>query len=125
MGLVFMAPLQYNWIKLLNRIRGSGFNVGLKRMLVDQIFGAPIFTSYFFVMMGLLEGLKLNKSISRAKNVVGPVLLTNYKIWPIVQLVNLSLVPLHFRLVVLQTVALFWNMYISYMNSTANHVQEK
>ena len=73
--------------------------------------------------MGLLEGHTLMGSISKAQKILYPVLVNNYRIWPFVQLVNMSLVPVHFRLVFLQVIALFWSMYISFMNAQAGQLQ--
>jgi hypothetical protein len=42
-----------------------------------------------------------------------PSLLANWKIWTIPQIFNLSLVPVHLRVLVANLVAFVWNIYLS------------
>jgi hypothetical protein len=41
------------------------------------------------------------------------VLITQYKVWPAVNLINFNLVPERFRAVVSSVVSLFWNCYLT------------
>jgi hypothetical protein len=40
------------------------------------------------------------------------VLITQYKVWPAVNLINFNFVPEPFRAVVSSVVSLFWNVYL-------------
>uniref|UniRef100_A0A914CY56 Mitochondrial inner membrane protein Mpv17 n=1 Tax=Acrobeloides nanus TaxID=290746 RepID=A0A914CY56_9BILA len=117
--LLIMAPLQYYWMNLLNSIKGSIWGAGFKRMLVDQIVGAPVFITLFFVVMGIFEGYTFSRAILKARTIFYPVLMNSYRIWPFVQLVNMSIVPVQFRFIFGQVISFFWSMYISYMMSKA------
>jgi len=37
----------------------------------------------------------------------------NYKIWPLANLINFSVVPLKFRVLFANVISVFWNMYLS------------
>jgi protein Mpv17 len=82
---------------------------------MDQAIGAPLFCSLILFNLNLFETRSVKNAISKTSNIVGPVLLTNYKFWPFIQLVNLTVVPIQFRVVLVQFCSIFWNMYISYM----------
>ena len=44
-----------------------------------------------------------------------PTLLANYKVWPAVHMVNFLVVPVHHRLLVTNSVGVFWNAYLTYV----------
>ena len=46
------------------------------------------------------------------------VLKTNWKVWPVVQCLNFSIVPLQYRLLFVNVVALGWNAYLSVKTSS-------
>ena len=44
----------------------------------------------------------------------------NWLVWPAVQTVNFTYIPLEHRVLVVNIVALGWNCYLSYINSKGN-----
>lgn len=64
--------------------------------------------------INILEGNSFQYSIEQLKLKYFDVMLTNYKIWPAVQLCNFYFVPLKHQVLVVQSVALFWNAYLSW-----------
>jgi len=113
-----MAPMAYKWYQYIERVIPAGGNkwkMGLKRVAADQIIAAPIFTSFFLFNLNVLETRNLKASLAKTANVFLPILTTNYKVWPIIQYVNLSIIPIQYRILLVQFIGLFWNMYISHM----------
>ena len=41
------------------------------------------------------------------------VLLANYKVWTVPQLINLTLVPVQYQVLFANLVAFFWNIYLA------------
>ncbi|AEO70204.1 uncharacterized protein THITE_2121301 [Thermothielavioides terrestris NRRL 8126] len=115
-GVVF-GPAAATWFRLLSRhvnLRSPNATI-LARVACDQGIFAPTFIGVFLSSMAVLEGTspreKLAKSYSDA-------LLTNWMIWPFVQLVNFKLVPLQHRLLFVNVVSIGWNCYLSFLNSS-------
>ncbi|XP_036865338.2 mitochondrial inner membrane protein Mpv17 isoform X7 [Manis javanica] len=97
LGCGFVGPVVGGWYKVLDRlIPGTAKVDALKKMLLDQGGFAPCFLGCF---------LPLDYP---------DALITNYYLWPAVQLANFYLVPLHYRLAVVQCVAVIWNSYLSW-----------
>lgn len=114
-GLFVGGPALRFWYGVLNKYVGSsGATVVLKKVFVDQAVFAPVFILFFLSAVGTLQG----KSLIEIKNDVQynyrDILVTNYYIWPWVQLVNFYYVPLQYQVLLVQSVALFWNTYLSW-----------
>eukprot|EP00960_Hanusia_phi_P075682 768455-Hanusia_phi.AAC.11 len=86
-------------------------------MAMDQILFPPVITAFTFFMLTMIEGvlsgfsLTMNKgfqqtagvqqsisqladhAVSKVKHDLVPTLITNYKVWPAVQILNFSIVP--------------------------------
>uniref|UniRef100_A0A183EEW0 Mitochondrial inner membrane protein Mpv17 n=1 Tax=Gongylonema pulchrum TaxID=637853 RepID=A0A183EEW0_9BILA len=104
---------------LLEKMKGNPRLLPLKRMIVDQASsgcscGAPIFTFTFITNLHMLEGKRPREALHKASNEIVPVMKTNYKVWPFAQLFNFYVLPLRYRVVFVQFIGLFWNMYLSY-----------
>ncbi|XP_036729201.1 protein Mpv17 isoform X4 [Balaenoptera musculus] len=63
---------------------------------------------------GTLNGLSAQDNWAKLQQDYPDALITNYYLWPAVQLANFYLVPLHYRLAVVQCVAVIWNSYLSW-----------
>ncbi|ROT39924.1 hypothetical protein SODALDRAFT_332072 [Sodiomyces alkalinus F11] len=115
-GTIF-GPAATTWFKFLAR------NVVMKnktaetaaRVACDQLIFAPTFIGVFLSSMAVLEGTspreKLDKSYASA-------LKTNYFIWPAVQGINFTFVPLQHRVLFVNVISIGWNCYLSYLNSS-------
>uniref|UniRef100_A0A914VLX5 Mitochondrial inner membrane protein Mpv17 n=1 Tax=Plectus sambesii TaxID=2011161 RepID=A0A914VLX5_9BILA len=114
LGSCYVAPVLFRWFRILERIPGNPKVAPLVRLAVDQIAFAPCLLSGFLINLRILEGNSPKESFDHWKKEFKGYMLASWKVWPMVQLVNFYLVPLQYRILVVQTVALFWNTYIAY-----------
>ncbi|XP_071804368.1 mitochondrial inner membrane protein Mpv17-like isoform X1 [Asterias amurensis] len=118
-GLIIGGPLLFTWFSTLDRlVKGAGTIRVLKMVAIDQSVMAPLFITTFFSYIGLTSGLSIQNVRDKLKKDFKTTLLTNYKVWPAVQLVNFYFVPLQHRVLAVNLVAVFWNTYLSWMANT-------
>ncbi|KAF9181909.1 hypothetical protein BGZ51_005110 [Haplosporangium sp. Z 767] len=98
---------------------------GLKRMMADQVLFAPIGLALLFSGLTVLEGGGVQQIQDKLSNTYFSTLQANYAVWPLVQLVNFSVMPLQLRLPFVSVVGIAWNAYLSMVNSRAQRVEEK
>nr|XP_030125681.3 protein Mpv17 isoform X4 [Taeniopygia guttata] len=88
----------------------------LKMMGIGFCFVGPVVGSWYRILDWLIPG---NTKVVAVKKVIldqdyMDALMTNYCIWPPVQIANFYFVPLQHRLAVVQCVAIVWNCYLSW-----------
>ena len=93
--------------------RGKGAANAIKSVVYDQLIGAPIFTSLFFIYLDMNSGKNLNESVKELEKKLMPTLYMNWKIWPTIMLINFSLVPVPYRVLYANIAGMFWSAYLS------------
>ncbi|XP_071403793.1 mitochondrial inner membrane protein Mpv17 [Pithys albifrons albifrons] len=114
-GFCFVGPVVGSWYRILDRlIPGNTKIVAVKKMILDQGGFAPCFLVCFLAITGAMNGLSVQDNWSKIQQDYTDALMTNYCIWPPVQIANFYFVPLQHRLAVVQCVAIVWNCYLSW-----------
>ncbi|KAI3640854.1 hypothetical protein MIR68_001732 [Amoeboaphelidium protococcarum] len=128
-GFFVAGPATFAWYRWLDRnVVMAGRNQSLvtaTRVALDQFAFAPCFLYIFFNYMAFTDksAYKTSDAASKAVSEQYPkALLANYQIWPFVQLINFYFVPLNYRLLLVNTVAIGWNGYLSLVAS--KHVKD-
>lgn len=128
-----MAPLVYNWLLLLeklfpfsgttrrlllptNKCKGANtvWKQLIKRVATDQLIFSPIGSLLFFTFMAYFESVDM---YDKLQSTYFHAVLSGWKVWPLVQLVNFYFVPLILRLPFISIVGIAWNTYLSYLNA--------
>ncbi|KAK9236445.1 hypothetical protein V1525DRAFT_346041 [Lipomyces kononenkoae] len=121
-GVVF-APLAIQWYRMISArivIPGRWAAEALARMAVDQMVWAPVGITSFYVSMGVLQLHSLEKIRQEIQTKWRQTMIRNYIVWPAVQFVNFAMVPLEYRLMVVNIVSIFWNAYLSWISAASS-----
>lgn len=112
-----LGPILRSWYLTLERfIKPSSQPIlnGFKKMIPDQLLFAPCVTAAFFCINNKFAGGSFEDLKEKLKERYVETLLTSYKLWPAVQIVNFTIVPFQYRVGVVQLVAVLWNTYLSW-----------
>uniref|UniRef100_A0A8C0H1R3 Peroxisomal membrane protein 2 n=1 Tax=Chelonoidis abingdonii TaxID=106734 RepID=A0A8C0H1R3_CHEAB len=113
-GFLFTGPLSHYFYLYLEQLIPSNVPFAMvKRLLLDRLVVAPPFLLLFFFIMNLLEGKDLSAFAEKIKSGYWVALKMNWKVWTPVQFVNVNYVPMQFRVLFGNLVALFWFAYLA------------
>ncbi|EPY88285.1 serine/threonine-protein phosphatase PGAM5, mitochondrial-like protein [Camelus ferus] len=116
-GFFFTGPLSHFFFVFMEHwIPSEVPLVGVKRLLLDRFLFAPAFLLLFFLVMNFLEGKDAAAFAAKMKSGFWPALQTNWRVWTPVQFININYVPLQFRVLFANVVALFWREPLSLVN---------
>lgn len=92
----------------------SRFGRTMQKVFIDQIVFAPIFLACLISVIGYSQHQDVDKVKEKLRDDFKDILVANYSVWPWVQIINFSIIPLNYQVLLTQTVAVFWNIYISW-----------
>lgn len=85
----------------------------IKRLLLDRLFFAPGFLLLFYFVMNILEAKGWQDFEKKMRNSYWTALKMNWKVWTPFQFININFVPVQFRVLFANMVALFWYAYLA------------
>ncbi|WAR52328.1 hypothetical protein PtB15_1B769 [Puccinia triticina] len=93
----------------------------LKRILLDQLLMAPIYTFLFISLTGWFEGLTIPEIQERLHQLYWYLLTANWKIWPLIQIFNFSFMPLQYRVPWQGSCGVLWTVFLSLSTHSSTH----
>jgi hypothetical protein len=90
--------------------RSSSVSV-LRKVVLDRLIFTPPYLFIFFYTVARLEGHSSSETWKRVRNIFLSSLLWNWAVWGPAQYINMSYVPLKYRVLFMNVVAFAWNIY--------------
>jgi len=87
----------------------------IKSVLYALTISDSIYNCGFYVYCDALEGKFLQPNSFFEKFI--PTQILNFKIWPVLQYINFSVVPVKYRVLFDNTLSVFWNAYLSWVQN--------
>ena len=86
--------------------------VVLAKVFLDQTTFSPAYNLFYFYVIGLLEGRSLQFIHDKIAREFVLVMMMNYKVWPLVNVLNFKFVPPNLRVLFGNIVGIFWTAYV-------------
>jgi protein Mpv17 len=120
-GLTLHGPFFFRGFRWLDTTFGSSptLKSAIIKVAIGQLTLFPTYLASFTIYMGLLEGLSLQQCQEKLKRTFADTYIAGSVFWPTANMFNFLLLPPTARVVFINGAGLFWNAYLSFVNSTA------
>jgi len=75
--------------------------------------------------MGIMEGRSPRQIREKFRDLYPTAMASNWRVWPLAQLVNFRYMPLPYRVPFSQGCGVFWTLYLSILNSKEDEKQDR
>jgi len=125
-GLLVFGPAAHGWYSILHRIT---HNTSLAKanalvrlsttVAADQLLFSPLCIATAFTYMGIMwHGSSPAEVKTKISAELFSTLKVNWMLWTPCQILNFSLTPLAYRVLVVNVVGVVWNVFLAYTCST-------
>jgi len=99
-------------VKKPTAVGGEPLWVSASKVVVDQLTFSPLSLYLYFYIIGWFDGLSLQSIYAKIAREFWPVMVMNWRIWPLVNLFNFKLVPPSLQVLFGNILAVPWTAYI-------------
>lgn len=87
------------------------------QVVIDQVFWAPIFTLIFFTWIGITSGNSPSEIVAKVKSDLIQGVVGSWTVWPLAHTINFKFVPTEQRLLYINSIQIFYNVFLSIIGS--------
>ncbi|XP_074336842.1 protein sym-1-like [Apium graveolens] len=115
LGLALVGPTLHFWYLYLSKLVAlPGVPGAFFRLVIDQVLFAPAFVGVFLSTLLTLEG-RPSLVIPKLQQEWFTSVIANWKLWIPFQFLNFLFVPQQFQVLAANSIALIWNVMLSYI----------
>lgn len=132
-GFLWTGPSNHFWQLLLESLfQGAATNsqetrkrswTASKKVLLDQLTYGPLNNVLFMIFMAkVIEGRSWRTTLLKMKADYPAIQLRGWRFWPVAQLINQTVVPLHLRVLWTNCVAFAWSTFLILRSKSAGNI---
>ena len=106
-----LGILGYTWLE--KTITTPGIKGILIKLLIDQFWFAPTFNALYLFLTTWLQTNDTSKGVQAIKMYLWECMKLNWKIWPIIGIINFKFFDANMQIIVNNIVALFFGLFLS------------
>ncbi|XP_027890369.1 peroxisomal membrane protein 2 [Xiphophorus couchianus] len=113
-GLIITGPVSHIFYQLMEVWMPTTDPLCIvKRLLLDRLIFAPGFLLLFYLVMNILEAKGWDDFQKKMRKSYWTALKMNWKVWTPFTFININFVPVQFRVLFANMIALFWYAYLA------------
>ncbi|PXF45402.1 Protein sym-1 [Gracilariopsis chorda] len=117
-GFLIHGPTGHYFYSALDRvIVGTAPLKVASKVVIDQVFWAPIFTALFFGYLGVAERKSFEQIKEKVKNDTWKGVQASWKFWPLAHTINFAFIPTAQRLLYINTLQVGYNVILSLLGN--------
>ncbi|KAK9805989.1 hypothetical protein WJX73_001108 [Symbiochloris irregularis] len=115
-GLLWTGPAGHYWQNFVQKLFAGKKdpNSIAAKVILENLTFSPLMNSMFMAYVSIvIEGNSAQKTRQNLQASFAAVQAQAWKLWPLVSIINYTYVPLRFRVLVMNVVALFWSTFLN------------
>jgi protein Mpv17 len=112
----------YMWMERL--LPGNAPKTVFKKILSDQLIVSPVFIVHYFYTTYFLEQKDLRESTDLFKDKFIRVYIADWLVWPCSQFFNFYFVPIQYRVLYINLITCFYNIFLCYVKNEKKSVEK-
>jgi peroxisomal membrane protein 2 len=126
LNVAFVAPVLHHWYEFINKaVPGRSTVSVLKRTFWDEFVFTPFYIPVFLGILWRMEGTSLEQIKIMTINEVPSIIVAEWVVWVPTMALTFRFVPVKFQVLVINSIGVAWQTFVSYMAAAAHTRNEK